>query len=141
MSQRPLVLALSDESVSHLVDAIALHLRQYRRLGRPVPDELPALARALQSSVTAGQDESPSPACARTHEAEDMQPLLVPRSGAAHLLGCSESTVQRLVRAGDLKAVRVGGVTRYRVDELNAYVAALATAPSPAGAGEEDTAC
>lgn len=42
----------------------------------------------------------------------------------AELLGLSRNTVFRLLKAGDLKSIKVGGSRRITVEQLDAYLAA-----------------
>ena len=60
-----------------------------------------------------------------------MTPLLLRLERTAKVLGCSASTVKRLIKNSDLPAVKVMGSTRVRVDDLPAYVERL-------GEAEED---
>ncbi len=61
-------------------------------------------------------------------EADDatVTPLLLRLERTAEALDCSPTTVKRLVRCGDLPAVKVGGSTRIRVEDLRAFVEQLA---------------
>lgn len=54
-----------------------------------------------------------------------MGPLLLDLEDVSDALGVSVPTVKRLVRAGALPAVKVGGATRVRRCDLEAYVAGL----------------
>lgn len=47
---------------------------------------------------------------------------LLPIAGAAHYLGVSRATVERLVSRGELPIVKVAGSTRYDVEDLDAYI-------------------
>jgi excisionase family DNA binding protein len=47
---------------------------------------------------------------------------LMRRRVAAALMGVSVSTVDRLVRAGELPAMRVGGSVRFALCDLEAYI-------------------
>lgn len=53
---------------------------------------------------------------------------------AAEYLDVSESTIYRLTRAGKLKAYKIGGLRRYRRDELDA---ALEPVRVPAASGKQ----
>jgi excisionase family DNA binding protein len=65
----------------------------------------------------------------RDGEADDGQvaPLLLRLERTAEVLDCSPTTVKRLIKAGDLPAVKVNGATRIRVADLQAYVERLAS--------------
>ena len=71
---------------------------------------------------SAGDGENP--------EDGQVTPLLVRFERAAEALDCSPSTVKRLVRAGTLPAVHVGGASRIRVDDLREFVERLADDPT-----------
>jgi excisionase family DNA binding protein len=47
---------------------------------------------------------------------------LLPINSAAEYLGVSRATVQRLVHRGELAIVKIGGSTRYDVDDLDGYI-------------------
>jgi excisionase family DNA binding protein len=47
---------------------------------------------------------------------------LLPVDSAAEYLGVSRATVERLVFRGELPIVKIGGSTRYDVDDLNGYI-------------------
>ena len=47
---------------------------------------------------------------------------LLPVGDAADYLGVSRATVERLVHRGDLPIVKVGGSTRYDMDDLERYI-------------------
>jgi excisionase family DNA binding protein len=48
---------------------------------------------------------------------------LLPVGAAADYLGVSRATVERLVHCGELPIVKIGGSTRYDVDDLDSYIA------------------
>jgi len=50
-------------------------------------------------------------------------PLLLRLERTAEVLDCSPTTVKRLIKAGDLPAVKVNGATRIRVADLRAAAA------------------
>ncbi|MDP9350289.1 MAG: excisionase family DNA-binding protein [Chloroflexota bacterium] len=55
-------------------------------------------------------------------------------SDAARLLGVSRRTIQRRVKAGELRMVEVGGAQRVVLDETSEITTTLATAPSDSDA-------
>lgn len=57
-----------------------------------------------------------------------MSRLLVDIDDAASVLDVSTATVKRLIKAGQLPAVKVGGSTRVRTTDLAGYVARLPVA-------------
>ena len=56
----------------------------------------------------------PNPQC-------DVEPLLDIK-GVAALLGCSETTTWRLVRAGDLPVIKLGVLTRFAPADVRALI-------------------
>ena len=46
---------------------------------------------------------------------------------AGELLGLHPKTVQRMARAGEIPAIRIGRYWRFRASELNAWLETLAT--------------
>ncbi len=58
-------------------------------------------------------------------------PLLLRLERTAEVLDVSPTTVKRLIRGGELPAVKVNGATRVRVEDLRTYVERLASAAVP----------
>jgi excisionase family DNA binding protein len=69
-------------------------------------------------------------------------PALLGPDAAAAWLGCSRSAMYRLVRDGRLVAVRPFRELRFRVADLEAFIAGLTPAnrPAPASAAHNETA-
>ena len=86
----------------------------------PVPAQLVEL---LSQLASAGQGR-PKVADVEA-EPHDSSVLLLDYNAAAARLGVSERTVRRLVAAGSLPAVVVGGCRRVRAADLAGYVEAL----------------
>jgi excisionase family DNA binding protein len=85
--------------------------------------------RTWLSAVTTGQDGStPMPALEEGHTGS-VAPMLLDYEDVADALQVSASTVKRLVRAGELPAVKVARATRVRRDDLAAYVERLRAVP------------
>ena len=65
--------------------------------------------------------------------------LLIPAEQASQMLSMGRSTFWRCVKNGEApQPVRIGGITRWRVADLQRYVADLASSPtttSASGAG------
>jgi len=55
--------------------------------------------------------------------AEGMPQRLLPIGAAAEYLGVSRATVERLVFRGELPMVKIGGSTRYDVEDLDGFIA------------------
>jgi len=83
----------------------------------------------------AGSGEVRTGQCLRagdeTPEGGAMPPLAHRYVDAGRLLGVSESTVKRLVAAGSLRAINVGGSRRIPQAALESFVARQAGTPSP----------
>ena len=54
---------------------------------------------------------------------EGVPQRLLSIGGAAEYLGVSRATVERLVFRGELPMVKVGGSTRYDVEDLDGFIA------------------
>lgn len=59
-----------------------------------------------------------------------MTPLLLRLDRTAEALDVSPTTVKRLIKAGELVAVKVQGATRVRADDLRSYVEHLSQSTS-----------
>jgi excisionase family DNA binding protein len=64
--------------------------------------------------------------------------LLLTKSEAAEQLGVSVRTVERLISAGQLPLVHVGGAARVRVADLGAFVQGLDTDFRTTPSSDED---
>ena len=62
-----------------------------------------------------------------TEDDGQVAPLALRLERTAAVLDCSKSTVQRLIRSGQLRAVKVAGGTRVRVADLEDYLSHLPT--------------
>ncbi|MDO8363054.1 MAG: helix-turn-helix domain-containing protein [Actinomycetota bacterium] len=104
--------------VRHLQRALSSHFRWCREQGVAVPAELRGLFDALAS------DGQRRPTGARSGESGDDAAMLLALTydQAAGRLGVSSRTVRRLVAAGSLPSVMVGGLPRVRAADLAAYV-------------------
>jgi excisionase family DNA binding protein len=74
---------------------------------------LPLSARSASSEGSAGPSEAVEPA-ART-EMFDKQNL-------ARYFGVSVDTIERLVKAGDLPAVRIGNQVRFTLEDVDGFI-------------------
>ena len=79
-----------------------------------------------------------APSSADGHPREDdaltMTQLLARIPHVAAVLDVSENTVKRLIRSGELPAVKVAGATAVRCADLEAYVEQLATTSTSSSA-------
>lgn len=111
-----------------LVAAVEGHERRLRADGRRLPAGLVWLQAAARARVLSRPEPSSSP---DGGEVADDAPVPAPSlllsipEVATFELGVSESTVERLIREGQLPAVKVGRLTKVRRSDLEAYVAEL----------------
>jgi len=78
------------------------------------------VVRATLAAVHRPPADQPQP---RRSETEGRVQRLLPVGDAANYLGVSRATVERLVFRGELPIVKIGGSTRYDVDDLDGYIA------------------
>jgi excisionase family DNA binding protein len=64
--------------------------------------------------------------------------LLYDRSGASDTLSISERTLDRYVRDGKIKAVRVGGKVMFKLADLQAFIDSLGEANSDDSQDSDD---
>ena len=122
-----LVLALTAEAAGHVCIAIQQHRMWARTAGLALPDELDHLERALANRARRGQAGTPVEDLWEVRHAEQVSPKLLSYAATATVLGVGERTVKRLVAAGDLTPVRIGGSSRVRVEQLEDYIDQLTT--------------
>jgi excisionase family DNA binding protein len=108
------------ETRRHLLAAVTAHVRRLQRDGRSVPAGLAMLLVAPD-----GQGRTPVGEIAESADGGGMTPLALDYRSAGAVLGVSERTTRRLVRAGELPSVNVGGCPRVRMADLVAYVTGL----------------
>lgn len=102
------------------------HLRQ---LGVAAGPELLVLKALIGSGqVRRGQSSHDG---AGMVEGGDVVPLAVNFADAARMLGVSESTIKRLVSAGELHAINVAGARRITQLELEGFVSKQMSPPEP----------
>ena len=104
----------------HLVAALETYAAAYSRNGRAVPADVRTLLDALDS-VRSGQGRSEFAAVEDPGEGVVMYSY----STAARRLHVSESTVRRLVKAGELPVVDILNSKRIPASDLDAYVGSL----------------
>jgi excisionase family DNA binding protein len=115
---------------AHLAQAIASHNVTAVRDGFSVPRELLQLEAAARNKVRSGQSGSTFATEEATADAEVMAPRLLTYAEAGRLMAVSDSTVKRLVAAGDLSPVHIGGAARLRICDLDSYIDALVGGPA-----------
>jgi excisionase family DNA binding protein len=122
--------------IAHCALALARYVpdggRAARRDGYRLPGELLAIAELLADLAerdSPRQPATPSPLVVADRHAEQMPNLdvLLTKREAAGVLRCSTRQVERLIASGSLHAVKVGGSTRIRTEDLTTFVADLAS--------------
>lgn len=129
---------LTELVAAHVAVALHRHVQDLRRQGmRPPPALLELLdrARAVAAGPPSAPAERPDLAGALAGQLRPA-PLLVDRDEAARLLSVSPRQISRLVAAGELRTVGLGGAVRYAVAELEdlARRRALGVIPGQAAA-------
>lgn len=114
------------EAVHHLAFALSGHVRRLHFQGVAVPHEVQELAGFLRLLARTRQ-ESPSVAVASEtgHYSRMPGQLLVTKGEAAERLGVSVRTLERLVATGRVPQVHIERLARFRVKDLESYVAGL----------------
>ena len=125
-----IVLAVTAELAGHLTIAVQEHRKWARRAGLAVPAELDEIERALAIRARRGQTGTPVEDLWSVRHAQTMSPRLLDYAAAGQVLGVSVRTVKRLVAAGDLTPVRIGGSSRVRVEDVDDYIARLTESAS-----------
>jgi excisionase family DNA binding protein len=125
VTSRVVVLDLSPSVAVHVAHAIAMHRADFDRRGLAVPPDLLAVQAMCASRAMPGQDGPPVEIVPARHHRQDVTTRLLTKAGAAQALGVSESTAKRLIRIGQLASVHVGGLTRVRCEDLDAYLQTL----------------
>jgi excisionase family DNA binding protein len=117
------------QTLTHVTLALSRHVRQLQSEGVPVPREVEELTTFL---VHLARIRHAPPAVAvmngSDHAAVVPDRMLVTKHEAAHLLGVSVRTLERLVAGGRLQQVQVERLARFRIGDLEAYVHGLADA-------------
>lgn len=114
------------ECLAYVEDALRRQAVRYRNNAWMTPTGILNLLEMVGFRVSRGQDGSSGDGRSEIEERVDQGPtLLVKYKTAAQLLDVSESTVKRLIKAGELHPVSIGGASRLRRTELEAFVAAL----------------
>jgi len=134
--QDVIVLSVTAELAGHLCLAVQQHRQWARTAGLAVPDELDQLERALANRARRGQDGTPLEDLWSVRHAQTMTPRLLDYAAAGQVLGVSVRTVKRLVAAGVLTPVKIGGSSRIRIEQVDDYLERLTAeslTPSPKG--------
>lgn len=109
----------------HLAAALLAHRQRVEHNGGAVPEQVQFLERLASFRVTQGQHGPNVDGSTDRPDDQGVTPRLLTYRQTADALGCSESKVKRLIKDGELTAVRIGGAARIRVGDLDAFVAEL----------------
>lgn len=116
---------------AHLSTALVFHRRWCRGNAIPVPDDVVRLAEHAKCVTDRQAPTEVRPEVVTAHDVFMTTALAATYADAARRLGVSKRTVERLVAAGSLPSVDVGGVRRIRVADLEGYVASLTSRVGP----------
>jgi excisionase family DNA binding protein len=120
-----LVFDVAPPLAGHLAVALQTHLKWLRRSQLREPEGLQDMVDLFRMRASGGQRVTAVDALEELRDATAMAPLLITYEQAARSLSCSPRQVKRLIAAGDLAAVRVGGLARIRVTDLTDYTHGL----------------
>ncbi|WP_368076970.1 helix-turn-helix domain-containing protein [Rhodococcus sp. SGAir0479] len=112
------LLSLDSVVAGHLAHALRRYAAWSRSVGLALPPELQAIESLATSSALRGQRGSQGDADLRGQHDQNSEVVAVTYTDAAQALSVSLSTVKRMVRRGDLKAVSLGNTKRIPVAEL-----------------------
>ena len=123
------LLELDGEMAAHLVNAIARYRRDLRRWDAPAPPGLGDVESLMLKSARRRQESTCRPVPSALVDDEPMTPLLLTREQTAGLLNMHERTIDRLRARGELPALRIGGLVRFRRSDVEDYVARMSPGP------------
>lgn len=106
----------------HLEVALRRHVEALRRDGRPVPGCVVSAVTTVATIRLAATRLDPS---VDTADAGEVPSLLLVKRDAGRLLGVSERTIERLISAGKLPAVRLDGALRIHRADVAAFADSL----------------
>lgn len=123
----PLIMAVGGQSrlAGHVAVALAAHLKWVRGNGLREPQGLQELADLFRAGASGGQPGTALDEAAELRDSGRVEVLLVSYDRAAAVLSCSTRQLKRLAAAGEIPTVRLGGLVRIRVADLEKFVAAL----------------
>lgn len=118
---------LSAEDAGHLAVAVRLYRHSARAQGIAVPSTFAAYETELASRAMKGQEGTPLDDLWAVAKPGPMPtpPRLLTIQEAAYAMHMSLRTAKRRVAEGTLPSVKVGGLTRVRVGDLDAYLERL----------------
>lgn len=120
MSTPPVVLLdLDPELAYYLARALGRDIAWAERVGQQVPDRVMALHLACRSKVIESQARTRQEFVASAGHDQDTPPIAVTYTEAAHRLSVSKRTIGRMIAAGELTSVKIGGSKRIPVKALD----------------------
>lgn len=126
-----MILHVSPHAAAHVWVALRRH-RQWAATQRiRLPDEVRELEDYFESRASEGQRGTPLSDLWEFRESSRMSPQLMTYEEAARSLACSLRQVKRLVAGGALERIKIGGLARIRVADVEAFVAGGDTADDP----------
>lgn len=131
------------ELFAHLALAMSRYEVEARRDGVAVPAELAVLRGFFMDCAQRRPEATEGAGGPSLADGGGMteHALLLSRRQVAGLLACSTRSVDRLIAAGTLQAVKVEGSTRVRRGDLDTYIAGLSPRSFREQVVEKDTAC
>jgi len=118
--------AHSRELFAHGAVALSRYVKALALDGKRPPEDLVAIAEFLADCARTRQDATDVGHAGTTAQGGFMtQYPVLTKPEAADALRCSVRAVERLIKAGSLKAVKVEGSTRIRRVDLDFYITGL----------------
>ena len=113
----------TSEALAFISHAIVRHAAVRHRDGLPVPALAVLVARWCADAARDGEERQPLAMPEITADVGVMDQLLLTDKESAALLRLSARTVRALIADGKLPAVKIGGATRIRRSDLDAFIA------------------
>lgn len=117
-----IVASLRPDLLAYVFHALRRQAEWYRRNGMNPPAGVDQLVEVLASRASEGQPGTTLGARPQPVQVEPMSARLVTYDTAAAMLACSLRQVKRLIAAGDLATVTIGGAKRIAVSDLDDYI-------------------
>lgn len=116
---------LSAELAGHLKIAMKTHRQIAARQAIPLPSGWVEIEAAMTQRATRGQAGTALDDLWDFVESRRIEPRLLTYEEVAAAMNCSSRHVKRLTSEGALRSVAVGGATRVRLCDLDAFLEAL----------------
>ena len=128
-----IIVDVDDRAAGFLIIAIEDLRKRMAYTGLAMPAGVPELAAALRQRLSQGHAGPALDDLAAVADAVRVSPLAITYDDAAELLGIGRSSLKRLIAAGRIATVSIGGAVRIRTADLEAYVAKLTPIDRTAG--------